>query len=351
MKIIINEQQQDKLIKEYLDKEYMKPLYDYLKDGQKYSQGGWYSPSKRMVIPFFEWVVNNLDDDEIRNFSKALNNCKQLQGKIKISYVYDKPTIACYSNTKIGLKQVPTREFLRQNESRLFTITYNDNNLALYWDKFMSFVNGMEGKQQLKKGKYLEADTVLMNPEIMKPQWLIHFTYKKEDALDICMNGFKYGLEPNQMKQLGYTNTDLNDKTKHIDKETKKGKYMYAYNAEEIADGFFPSDLQIPREQWAYDNRFDQKAWENAIHFVVMFTSSGVEVRHDTDNQQQVIFNADMAHNFVLISFKQTEDRKRLWLVNTTSGKSVYGNESLTKVITWVMNNYPQYRKQICFKK
>jgi len=245
----------------------MKPLYDYLKDGDRYSSEGHYNASERLIIPFFEWCTN-LDDNEWRNFKKALNNCSQLQEKLKAVRANDgKHIIRCFSMRSGQLQCVPTREFLKQNARRLFTITYNDPELSQYWDKFYFFINKEEGRQQLKRGQYLDADTVLMNPEIKKPMWLVHFTGNKEDALDILQNGFKHGLLPNQMSKLGYTNKD-------IQKTDKQGKYMYAYNAEEITQGFFPADFSIPKDQWRYNNNFDQKVWENAIHYAVMFISS-----------------------------------------------------------------------------
>lgn len=320
----------------------MKPLWDYLKAGDRYSSGGNYTPSERLIIPFFEWACNQLNRDEFKQFGKALINCSQLHEKLKAVIRNEHQTIECYSQMTDGLQKVRTKDFLKQNAKRLFTITYNDPRLSLYWDKFYFFINGKEGHQQLKKGQYLDADTVLMNPEIKKPMWLVHFTSNEEDALNICKAGFRYGLEPHQMSRLGYTNKDIN-------REDKKGKFAYAYNAEEITDGFFPSDFIIPKEQWRFDNNFDQKVWENAIHYCIMFVAPGIEVRHDTDAQQQVIFNTDTARNYVLLSFSMVNNNV-LWNVCSIDGRTMYKNRSLTKAIKWVMTNFNQYRKYICQK-
>ena len=146
--------------------------------------------------------------------------------------------------------------------------------------------------------------------------------------------------------------------------DDKTGKISYAYNAEEITDGFFPT-IDAKKEEWYLSNSFDQKAWERCLHYLVMFRSSGVEAFHSTDREQQVMFNVDNAQDFVLITFRwentkephEKDTRNRIsrvkgtfrWCVNTTKGEVIYSNSSLTQCIKWVMNNFDQYRKQICW--
>lgn len=80
-----------------------------------------------------------------------------------------------------------------------------------------------------------------------------------------------------------------------------------------------------------------------------MFVAPDIEVRHDTDVQQQVIFNTDTARDYVLLSFSMVNNNV-LWNVCSIDGRIMYNNKSLTKVIKWVISNFNQYRKYICQK-
>lgn len=239
------------------------------------------------------------------------------------------------------LEKVNTNDFLKQNATSIFRITYHDSNLSKFWDDFYFFINSQEGTEHLNRNKNIDADTVLMNPELKKTQWLIHLTPTEENALGIVKNGFKYGLNVNQMSKLGYSN-------RGVEKDSKKGKYLYAFNAEEISDNIFPTSFYVKdKERHKYQKPFDQKTWEYASQFAIMFTAPGIQSFHGTDRQNQVIFNADMAHNYVLL----TRDEEFQWNVITKEGKSVYNNPSLTDTVKWVIDNFDQYRRKICWKR
>ena len=88
-----------------------------------------------------------------------------------------------------------------------------------------------------------------------------------------------------------------------------------------------------------------------------MFIGNGVKAYHLTDKEYQVIFNADSARNFVLLSYmeikhNELDPRERGpfnngWHVRTLDGKTIYSNPSIKNVVAWVMNNYEQYHKKV----
>lgn len=355
---IITENLNRFLMREYLDKEYMKPLYNYLKNGEKYSSTGYYNSSSRMVVPFFDYALKHMSDEDFKTLSISVKNNDKLQNKLRVGYTSfggeRRRYIETYSFLKDKLEKVDRNQFLKSNQGALYRILNYDSDFINLWDKFIFFCNSKEGKDMLKRGKYLEGDTVLMNPTLLKPQWLIHFTENESNALDILKNGFKKGLSVNQMSKIGYTKDNVTE---------KNGKYGYAYNAQEITDNFFPTDFSIPQKDHKYSNNFDQKVWENAFHYAIMFVAPGIEARHDTDNQQQVIFNTDQARNRVLLVFNWDKDfqphekdtRAEIdgqktpinWQVLSNNGRVLYRNASITKVVAWVMSNYNQYKKKI----
>lgn len=348
-----------KVLREYLDRENLKPMYDYLKKSERYSSHGHFGYTYKMVYPFFVYMLKESSDETFEEFRKVVNKNQICDGKIIIGNDRHR-YCRCYNKLMNGdINEVPMKDFLTRNAQTIFRSTYQNGYFTDLWDEFMLFIETRAGIEFLKANQFLDADTALMDPEIKKTQWLLHFTAFEDDALDICRNGFKYGLDISQKERMAYTN-------KNLTRDDKHGKMSYAFNAEDVANGHFITNTSIPRDEWAFGNMFDQKAWEQAMHYVVMFKSSGIEAYHGTDRQYQVIFNTDNAKDFVLLKYgmdqnpnpKDTRHMVRgrtnsvKWMVmaNDGSKRCLYYNSSLSNVVKWVMDNFAQYRKQICWK-
>lgn len=343
------------ILKEYLDKEVGKPIYDYLKNGERYSSAGYVYDSKKLIPLFCEYLKSKIPAEDLKHFNLACKNNPKLKNRIKIDYM---GRLHCYTNTTQGFQETPSTDFFKSNASALYRIFAFNTDFAPIWENFCKFINTEEGNIFMSNRQNVDADVALMNPYMLKPQWLIHFTTTKEDALNICRNGFLYGASSANLNKMAYTN-------KNTSKEDKRdGNIGYAYNALEISDNFFPART-MPNSKIEFDNKFDAKTWERGMHFAVMFISSGVEASHLTDKENQVLFNTKLARDFVLLTFswdQKTEPHEKdtrnknnnlrgtfKWCVNTKDGDVIYSNASLTKAVRWVIANFRQYQKQICY--
>jgi len=152
------------------------------------------------------------------------------------------------------------------------------------------------------------------NPQIIKNQWLVHFT---SDSLNIYKEGFKYGVE--EIDKLGLT-------TRLADIDKRYGGFNFAYTPYDCS--------KYSRDRHGY--KYGEE--------VVIFKASGVRVLHYSDQEYQTIFYGDTATN--INSITQGENG---WGVESNIDSSIilYENEDLDKVIDWFINNYDQYRKHL----
>jgi hypothetical protein len=155
------------------------------------------------------------------------------------------------------------------------------------------------------------------SPELIKNQWLIHFT---KDAYGIAENGFKYGVD--DMSKLGLTT--------HLSEFDKKyGGYNFAYTLGDFekygkSSGWIGSKYKYGDE-------------------AVVFNASGIKVWHYGDGEPQVIFYGNTAKNIIPI---RVDDE---FYVQSKKGRLLYKNEKLPKVVDWIKNNYQQYRKNFVY--
>lgn len=151
------------------------------------------------------------------------------------------------------------------------------------------------------------------SPEIIKNQWLIHFT---NDAQGIAESGFKYGVD--DMSKLGLTT--------HLGEFDKKyGGYNFSYL---LSD--FPKYAE---------NQMGYKYGDEAV----IFNASGLRLWHYGDQEPQVIFYGNTAKDIVPI----LKGDKAEFAIYSKDGRALYENDDLTKVVNWFVNNYRQYRKAI----
>lgn len=140
---------------------------------------------------------------------------------------------------------------------------------------------------------------------IVKNEWCIHFT---EYADDISKEGFTQGTD--DFDRLAYTN----------------------------AGGFKPTS--------GYDFAFlvdDRNVdFNNYGSEAVIFRTSGVLCYHYGDGQHQVIFYGPNVKEFIPI--KQTSDG---WVIEGMHYQTLKVADKPSEIVDWVMDNLPQYRKQI----
>jgi hypothetical protein len=155
------------------------------------------------------------------------------------------------------------------------------------------------------------------SPEIIKNQWLIHFT---NDAQAIQNDGFKYGVD--DMTKLGLT-------TRLGEFDKKYGGYNFAYT---LSD--FPK-YGKSAYGWKNEYKYGNEA--------VVFNASGIRVWHHGDQEPQVIFYGNTAKNIIPII--SGENLK--WGVYSKNGRLLFENDELTRMVEWLVKNYTQYRKQL----
>lgn len=152
------------------------------------------------------------------------------------------------------------------------------------------------------------------NPEVIKNQWLVHFT-RHED--DIARDGFKYGVS--EMDKLGLT-------TYLSDFEKKYGGYNFAYTIDDM-------------KRYARVRKGLYKYGEGAV----LFRASGIRIYHETDREPQVIFYGNTARDIIPISVWQGS-----WSIkNKKTGETIFEREDLDEVVDWAIKNYPQYKNTI----
>jgi len=156
------------------------------------------------------------------------------------------------------------------------------------------------------------------SPELIKNQWLIHFT---KDAYGIAENGFKYGVD--NMSKLGLTT--------HLSEFDKKyGGYNFAYTLGDF-------------------ERYGRSGWGRSKYKYggepVVFNASGIKVWHYGDEEPQVIFYGNTAKNIIPIKFNYDDE----FYVQSKKGRLLYKNKELPKVVDWIKNNYQQYRKNFVY--
>jgi len=150
------------------------------------------------------------------------------------------------------------------------------------------------------------------SPELIKNQWLIHFT---NNADNIANNGFVYGV--NDINKLGLT-THLGDF------EKKYGGYNFAFTINDY--------------RRYYNNKFGYGKE------AVIFKASGIKLYHNSDMQQQVIFYGNTANNIIPIT---AGENRRFGIFNKKNGRIIYENDNFNKVVDWVINHYIQYKNKI----
>lgn len=174
-------------------------------------------------------------------------------------------------------------------------------------------------------------------------QWLIHFT---PNPGEIALNGFTKGTQ--DMEELGVTHGSQ--------------RYEEGYNFAFIADKATNDEARYYLGHDGYGNLDDNAG-------AVMFKADGIEAYHGGDCQDQVIFWGPSARNIIPIYHGNVEEMSYVgwdyddienpdkfykhrgstdcWYILGKNDNLLYCNENIRKIITWVKNNYFQYRNEL----
>lgn len=231
------------------------------------------------------------------------------------------------------------KEYLPSNYCYLFDNFLNDNGIDFQYDDenqhICDVVYSLENEepklyQQFKEWLYkgVEKHNLPINdseyptwsffgdaPQLIKNQWLIHFT---DDAESIKEDGFKFGV--NEMDKLGLT-THLSD----FDK--KYGGYNFAYTLNDYL-------------RYAKANSRTFKYGTQAV----LFNASGIKLWHYADEEPQVIFYGNTAKNIIPIT---EGENAKYGVFNTRRNYVIYENDDFDKVVDWVIKNYVQYKNHL----
>jgi len=143
--------------------------------------------------------------------------------------------------------------------------------------------------------------------KIVKMEWLIHFT---DDAHAIARNGFTFGVD--DLSKLCLTT--------HLSKASKsRGGYNFAFTAD------YKSKLK--------PNRYGGTNYGSEA---VMFRANGIEVWHYGDEEYQVIFKGSTARDIIPIWESDGQ-----WF----AGDYNKGFDSLIDSVSWIENNFDQYKR------
>lgn len=284
MKLIITENQFNKLITEYVNRD-VTSLKNYLSQTEE--------EKKRYLAHdypyFFDDFIYELDFDfeypaeEYYNSDGELEQGDQLNG-------YD------------------LMEWLDKNNQDLLD-KYND----------YLYTNITNSTLDIDPSEYPAWTYFDDKPKLIKNQWLIHFTNNSDD---IVREGFKYGVD--EMTKLGLTT--------HLGEFDKKyGGYNFAYKL---------SDFNRYGKAGYGSRGGEYKYGKEAV----MFRASGIETYHYGDQEPQVIFYGNTAKNIIAVSPGENEN----WAIyNNKTGRIIIESDNLEKIAYWVDANYQQYRKTL----
>ena len=263
----INLSESKEIIKEYLEKDYNMPLYNY-----------------------FKWAANATDFEKVQDLVYQCSyETKQYIAKMSRQ-------ISEFESLRLAL--IKDEDIMYDDEfvENIANIIVN-NNLT---DAFIYYLQVTSNSYDLPSWLFMDFNRVVKN------EWCIHFG---ADSESIAREGFTGGTE--EIEHLAYTGAG---------QEKHGAGYDFAFPLGE-------KDIDF--------NEYGEEA--------VIFQTSGVEIYHHGDNQKQVIFWGPYAKNFIPIKYDGEIGDWCIYGMNNQVLKS----GSPSTILSWVLNNLPQYRKQI----
>ena len=190
--------------------------------------------------------------------------------------------------------------YVDEEKIETFCKLLEENNLCDHFISIMQdIVNRIGLYNELPSWCYMDFNRIVKN------EWCIHFT---KDARNIVKYGFTGGTE--DIDHLAYTDAG---------QEKPSAGYNFA---------FLINDRNVDYNEYGDE--------------AVIFRTSGVEIYHYGDNENQVIFWGPNVKNFIPIHQENGD-----WVVYGENGQVLVRKNEPSKIAIWATENLPQYRKQI----
>lgn len=292
-RVILSENQfKTFLIKEYMDKNHLMPLWKYFNMSDEEKQEdliyhGWY-----LAKDFLDEWVNDHDYEEDEGLSQLGLTYRDYEEIIQL--VQDEDRDFLCDEIINGRFQGMKGEFTQMLANHY---TYANN--------------GMDTGPSWLHMEYAK---------MVKNEWLIHFS---NNANKISYQGFKHGTEDFDNLAYSYAGETAG----------KFEGYDFAYTLEGAKHYAF-----LSRGAWGRVPKYGKEA--------VIFRASGVKLWHHGDDEEQVIFWGPIAKDIIYLEFDEETSE---WYISSTKrdGQVLYKNEDIDEVISWIQNNYDQYRKHL----
>lgn len=242
------------------------------------------------LYKYFKWALMASDEEKVRDIIyQCCYDAKNYVDKM----------------SKQNEEFLPFREEIIKNED----IIYDDDFIERLANTIVS--NGLTEAfmyyMQITAGEYNLPSWMFMDfRRIVKNEWCIHFG---SDSESIAKEGFTRGTD--DYERLAYTNAG-------------------SYKSHAGYDFAFP----------LYERDIDYNEYGNEA---VIFQTSGVEVYHHGDSQNQVVFWGPNAKNFIPIKYDGSVGE---WCIYGMNGQILKSGKP-SEILDWALDNLPQYRKQI----
>ena len=236
-------------------------------------------------------------------WAKTASSCEKAKDlAYSCSYFIDKYIKQIYFRYSEFENLLDDDEFDYEDEEKIETFCkmLEENNLCDHFISIMQdIVNTYGCYNELPSWCHMDFNRIVKN------EWCIHFT---KDAESIAKYGFTGGTP--DIDHLAYTNAGQ--------EKPSKG-YDFAFLIDDRSVDY---------------NEYGDEA--------VIFRTSGIEIYHYGDNQNQVIFWGPNVKSFIPIHQDNGD-----WVVYGRDDQVLVRKESPSEIAVWATENLPQYRKQI----
>lgn len=267
-------------------------------DGETISLVGNVTESKELIKEYLE-KDNNLPLYKYFKWASTASSCEKARDlAYSCSYYINEYIRKIYYRYSEFEDLLIDDEFDYEDESlvEMFLNMLEENKLC---DHFISVMQDIVDYYELPSWCIMEFNKVVKN------EWCIHFG---SDSENIAREGFTGGTE--DIEHLAYTNAGV---------QKSSAGYDFA---------FLINDRNVDYNEYGDE--------------AVIFRTSGVEIFHYGDNQNQVIFWGPNVKSFIPIHQDNGD-----WVVYGQNGQVLVRCGRPSEIAIWATENLPQYRKQI----
>ena len=277
------------------------------------------------IVKLWKYLDGTLDNT-FGKFGRFGEVARKIGYKNMMEFYFDKAEFPAftYSNKVIELVMgFKSFKELKTRKRRVYSLVTN------WYERVFDESPGYVQKLYIEYGgggEYMPSWILLKKPELVKNQWLVHGTSIK-DGMMMASQGFIKGVK--DFKKLGLTTFWTGEEA-----EKRAGGYNFA---------FTPNDFVM------YGMDGDDPLYGDGT--LLVFRASGIRCWHESDGQYQTIFNGKTATDIVMIYESMgtytiySKDKKKLFQT------SVDGKNEPIDAVSWVIDNYDQYRSSIGWEK